>query len=79
MITLGKLIDTLKTLELEVGPDAYVFGGEVQSGDRVLIQGADIVEKSNLSDFSYLTAISYNTWLENKDKLEQGYKAVEIY
>jgi hypothetical protein len=78
-IKLGELITILQNLEKKVGSDAYVFGGEAQSGDRVLISSAEIVEEKNLSHFSWLTAISHEHFLKNKDKIKQDYKAVEIY
>ncbi len=66
---LRHLIEKLQEHEAIVGPGAFVFCGEVQSGDRVIVSGADRI------------IVDHRSYTDCSDELSQikiGMTAVEI-
>ncbi len=67
---LGDLIDRLVLLSAEVGPTAYVFTGDVQSGNRILVSDVGLVPPEYLQ---------HSSWRNKIPPVDQpSYKAVEI-
>jgi len=59
---LQELIDRLNGIKKEVGGEALVFCGEIQSGQRVLATKVEILSPSELAHYSWRVAAHFTTW-----------------
>jgi hypothetical protein len=82
---LQNLIDLLTALKATVGADALVYTGSVQSGERVLVAGVEILSKSELAHYGWRTPAGFTTWkdgaaddTDDTEGIEINYTGVEI-
>lgn len=60
-MNIDEMLARLTQLKAEVGGDAVVFCGEVQSGDRVLASSIDVVSPADLQHPSWAQHLKKDT------------------